>query len=190
MELLEAIKDRRSVGKVKSDAVERSLIEAILEAGTYAPNHFRTEPWRFFVLTGEGRKGLADTLVEIAKESMDSPDTAENVRKLEGVAQKPYRAPVIITVACQTSDHPRAFPIEELGAVNAAIQNMLLVAHSLGLGAIWRTGAPAYHPKMKQFFGLEKKDEVLGFIYLGYPEIAQPSVPKTPFTEKTVWLEG
>jgi nitroreductase len=58
-------------------------------------------------------------------------------------------------------------------AVNAAIQNMLLIVHPLRLGAIWRTGSFAYHPKMKALFGLREKDQVVGFIYGGYPECHQ-----------------
>lgn len=49
MDLFEAIRSRRSIGKVKPDPVERHLIERIIEAGTWAPNHKNTEPWRFFV---------------------------------------------------------------------------------------------------------------------------------------------
>ena len=46
MNVKEAIRDRRSIGKVKQDSVDKSLIEEILEAGVWAPNHCHTEPWR------------------------------------------------------------------------------------------------------------------------------------------------
>ena len=68
----------------------------------------------------------------------------------------------MIAVAASPSEESRTLRIEEIGAVNAAIQNMLLAAHGLGLGAIWRTGKSTYHPKMKELFGLREKDEVLG----------------------------
>lgn len=88
------------------------------------------------------------------------------------------------------SSNPKVKRIEEIGAVNAAIQNMLLAAHSLGLGAIWRTGEACYHPKIKSFFGLSEKDEVLGFIYLGYADTSKSKSRRTPFQEKTVWIEA
>lgn len=191
MEVMEAIRTRRSIGKVKPDAVEKEKIERIIEAGIWAPNHHRTEPWKFFVLTGEGRRPLGRTLAAIAKEDMADPDAEASREKLKRTEQKPFRAPVVITVAVtpETQDE-KVVRTEEFGAVNAAIQNMLLAAHSIGLGTIWRTGKPAYHPKMKACFGLEEKDEVLGFLYLGYPA-ADPAPPeKRAVEEVTEWITG
>ncbi len=190
MDIFEAIFKRRSIGKVKPDPIEKEKIEKLLEAAIWAPNHYHTEPWKFFVLTGEGRRPLGRTLAEIAKESMEDPETKENQEKIKKAEEKPFRAPVIITVAVTPSDNPKAIDIEEIGAVSAAIQNMLLAAHALGLGAVWRTGKPAYHPKMKQLFGLRERDEVLGFIYIGYPDMSQREGKRIPFTEKTKWIEA
>ncbi|MGO4887351.1 nitroreductase [Anaerobacillus sp. MEB173] len=189
MDVFEAIRQRRSIGKVKPDPIEKEKIEKLLEAATWAPNHFHTEPWKFFVLTGEGRRPLGRTLAAIAKESMDDPSTTENQAKLKKAEEKPFRAPVVIAVAVIPSDNPKVINIEEVGAVNAAIQNMLLAAHALGLGAIWRTGKPTYHSKMKQLFGLREQDEVLGFIYLGYPDMSPLKGKRVSFTEKTKWIE-
>jgi nitroreductase len=190
MDIIDAIQNRRSIGKVKADPVDKALIEKLLEAAIWAPNHYYTEPWRFFVLTGEGRRPLGRVLAEIAKEKMDAPFTEGNQEKLQKAEQKPFRAPVVIAVAAVPSDDPRVIPLEEIGAVNSAIQNMLLAAHALGLGAIWRTGQPAYHSKMKELFGLREKDEVLGFIYVGYPDTSGPSVRRTPFQQKTKWIDS
>ncbi len=49
MDIHEAIRTRRSIGKVKPDPVEPVLIHRILEAGTWAPNHYLTQPWKFFL---------------------------------------------------------------------------------------------------------------------------------------------
>lgn len=189
MDIIEAIRSRRSVGRVKPDPVEKEKIETMLESATWAPNHFYTEPWRFFVLTGEGRRALGRTLAEIAKEGMDDPNSEENQRKLKKTEEKPFRAPVVIAVAVQPSDDEKVIRLEEIGAVNAAVQNMLLTAHALGLGAIWRTGKPTYHPKMKEFFGLGDNDEVVGFIYVGYPDLEGLKGRRTAFDEKTKWID-
>ncbi|WP_102029036.1 nitroreductase family protein [Salirhabdus sp. Marseille-P4669] len=187
MDIFEAIHSRRSIGKVKQDPVEKEKIHKILEAGTRAPSHYKTEPWKFFVLTEEGRRPLGRTLAEIAAEKMDDPTTEENQLLLQGQEMKAFRAPVIIAAAVVPSEHPKALPVEEIGAVNSAIQNMLLAAHALGLGAIWRTGAPCYHPKMKNLFGLEGDAQILGFLYLGYPNTTKEESPRIPFEEKTEW---
>jgi nitroreductase len=189
MDLFDAIRNRRSVGKVKPDSIEKEVIEQLLEAGTWAPNHHHTEPWKFFVLTGDGRKPLGRTLAEIAKEKMENPTTDDNQLLLKKAEEKALRAPVIITVAASPSEEPKVEYIEEIGAVNAAIQNMLLAAHALGLGAVWRTGKPCYHPKMKELFGLKGKEEVLGFIYVGYPDMPERKIGRTSYKEKTVWMD-
>lgn len=190
MDIFEAIQNRRSIGKVKPDPVNRATIEKLLEAASWAPSHYKTEPWKFFVLTGEGRRPLGRTLAEIAREGMDDPLTEENQKLLKKQEEKPFRAPLIIAVAVTPSDNPKVIGIEEIGAVNAAIQNMLLAAHALGLGAIWRTGKPAYHAKMKELFGLREQDGVLGFIYIGYPDMNHPKGHRVPYEQKTVWIDS
>lgn len=189
MDIFETIKNRRSIGKVKAEPIAKERVEKILEAATWAPNHYKTEPWQFFVLTGEGRRPLGRLLLEIAKEDMDDPTTEENQKKLQKVLEKPFRAPVVIVVAVIPSEAPKVLKIEEIGAGNAAIQNMLLAAHGLGLGAIWRTGKATYHPKMKELFGLGDQDEVLGFIYVGEPDLPPRTGIRTTFTAKTQWIE-
>ncbi|MBM7570592.1 nitroreductase family protein [Aquibacillus albus] len=190
MDVFEAIQSRRSIGKVKPDPIDEGTIKKLLEAATWAPNHYHTEPWKFFVLTKEGRRPLGRTLAEIAKEKMEDPTEEENQLILKKQENKAFRAPLIIAVAVVPSDNPKVVPVEEIGAVNAAIQNMLLAAHALGLGAIWRTGNPCYHPKMKKLFGLSGDSQVLGFVYIGYPDISKTESPRISFEEKTVWVNS
>ncbi|OEH91753.1 nitroreductase family protein [Bacillus solimangrovi] len=188
MELFEAIRNRRSICKVAPDPIDREVIEQLLESATWAPNHHYTEPWKFFVLTGDGRRPLGKVLAEISMETMEDLKEVEVQSILKKKEEKAFRAPVIIAVAAIPSTDPKVEYIEEIGAVNAAIQNLLLAAHALGLGAIWRTGKPCYHPRMKELFGLADKDEMLGFIYLGYPVDVQKPGKRVSFQEKTVWV--
>lgn len=185
MELMEAIKGRRSIGRVKPDEVERALIEQMLEAAVWAPNHHLTEPWRFIVMTGEGRRALGDAYAAVARATAEPEQTAEQRDKH---IAKALRAPVVIAVAASPSDNASVPQIEELAAVHAAVQNMLLVAHALGLGAIWRSGAPTYHPLMQAAFGLQPQEQLVGFIYVGYPAAASAAGGRTAAASKTVWL--
>lgn len=185
---MEALRTRRSIGRVLDKEVPKELIEKIIEAATWAPNHFKTEPWRFFVLTGDGRKRLGETLARIAERDMDDPTTDENQAKLERARNNPFRAPVVIVAAVEPSDDPRVILKEEYAAVNAGIQNMLLAAHSLGLGAVWRTGKPCYDQEMSQSFGLSDKGEVVGFIYIGYPDLEPPARNRKSIDEVTTWI--
>lgn len=189
MDVIEALKTRRSIGKVKEQEVPKELIEEIIEAATCAPNHFRTEPWRFFVLTEDGRKPLGETLANIAAEEMDDPTTDENKIKLERARKNPFRAPVIIVTAVEPSENPKVILKEEYAAVNACIQNMLIAAHALGLGAVWRTGKPCYDPEMSKLFGLSEKGEVVGFVYIGYSDMTPAPRQRKSVAEVTKWIE-
>ena len=181
MGVMEAIRTRRSIGKVRQDQPPRVVIEQILEAATWAPNHRLTEPWRFFVVAGEARRELGAVLA--------ARHLAEGQAEIAAkAAAKPLRAPVVIAVAVEPVVGPKVVEIEEVTAGAAAVQNMLLAAHALGLAAIWRTGAPAYDPAVKAYFGLAPSAHLLGFVYLGYPGAVVPERGRVPVAEVTRWL--
>jgi len=184
------VRGRRSIGKVKDEPVQRELVEKLIEAAVWAPNHFRTEPWRFIVMTGEGRRVLGEAHAAVASAGWAELTEEERAKRYDAEIAKAFRAPVVIAAVCSPSDDARALPQEELAAAHAAVQNLLLAAHDNGLGAVWRTGAPVYHAKMKQAFQLSEREELVGMIYVGYPDMQQPASTRTPGTEKTTWLEG
>ncbi|MDB4896240.1 MAG: nitroreductase [Firmicutes bacterium] len=189
MDVFEAIRSRASIGKVLPEPVDRALVEQILEAGTWAPNHHHTEPWRFFVLTGEGRKPLGRVMAAVAAAKMADPESPENQARLHNEAAKALRAPVIIAVSAHPTDKPNIVRVEEVAAASAAVQNMLLAAHALGLGAVWRTGPATLHPLTKQLFGLGPEDELVGFVYLGHPDMQAPPRHRIATTDKTTWID-
>jgi nitroreductase len=183
--VLEAIRSRRSIGKVDTERPSRETIARLIEAARWAPNHHLTEPWRFFVLTGQARRDLGEAM---ARAQHGDPASDEALAAFERTANKPLRAPVVIAVAVQPSPDARIPEVEELAAGAAAVQNLLLAAHALGLGAIWRTGEPCYHPTIRTFFGLDERARLLGFVYLGYPVAAPPARERTPVEDLTTWL--
>ncbi|GFN33292.1 nitroreductase family protein [Paenibacillus xylaniclasticus] len=190
MLLKDAIRTRRSIGKVKPDPVDKTLIEELIEAATWAPNHHGTEPWKFIVMTGEGRNTLGEAYARIAREGLGDLAAEELEARLHKERAKALRAPVVIAAVCSPSDNPRATAVEELAAVHAAVQNLLLSAHANGLGAVWRSGDPMYHPFMHEAFGLGEKESLVGLIYIGYPDMKELPGKRQPAASKTVWLEG
>ncbi|WP_020620286.1 nitroreductase family protein [Paenibacillus daejeonensis] len=192
MELMEAIRERRSMGRVKQDPVERETILELLEAANWAPSHHATEPWSFIVMTGEGRGKLGEGYAAIvrAESELSDTDTDQLEAKAATAHAKAFRAPVVIALVCKPSKLDKVIRIEELAAAHAATQNLLLAAHAKGLAAIWRSGEPMYHPIMKEKFQLELDDEIVALIYLGYPDIEPPAGRRGPVEEKIVWVEG
>lgn len=185
MEVLEAIHTRHSISKVKPDAVPRELIEQILSAAVQAPNHYKVRPWRFVVLTGASREKLGDAMAHSTQ--LNKPGATEDDVQKDRL--KPLRAPVVIAVGVDKPGLTKAKEIENVCAAAAAVQNMLLAAHALGLGAMWRTGPSATDPAIKHFFGWEADQHLIGFVYIGYP--IEPLAPqdRPSFEDRTTWLE-
>jgi nitroreductase len=189
MDVMTALFTRRSIGVVKPMEPPKEVIMKCLEAAVHAPNHFRTEPWRFFVLTGQARERYGDVLAAIRKEELEAKGEAVDEEKLAKEKAKAFRAPVLITVAVvPDTSNPRVVELEEIMAGAAAVQNLLLAVHAHGLAAIWRTGEVHYHPKLKAFFNLPEEAHLIGTVYIGYPDISPPAAKRTPATDKTTWL--
>jgi len=188
MNVLEAIHTRVSVSKVKPDPVPHELIEKLLSAAVQAPNHYNVHPWRFIVLTGKGREHLGEVMAQsLLEKNPDLPPGAQ-AKIAEKEKEKPLRAPLLIAVGVDNPSEAKVVEVENIAAVSAAIQNLLLAAHAEGLGAKWRTGNPATDAKVKKFLGLEPDQHLIGFLYIGYPE-AEPMMKERPsFEDRTVWI--
>lgn len=185
------IEARRSVGRVLPDPVPREHIERILESAVHAPNHRITEPWRFHVFVGRGRGELARARAETARimaaEEGDEDDLVAG--RVSRERKKAFRAPVVIAVI-STRGRDEVESLENYAACAAAVQNMQLTAHALGLGAIWRTGPVAYHGHMRAFFGLGEGDHIVAYLYVGYPDVGERPRRRSPATRWTLWHGG
>src|SRR5512138_3738370 len=95
MDVFEAIHNRHSIKKVRQDPVPRDLIERLLDAAVQAPNHYKVRPWRFVVLTGEGRNRLGEAMAASQREH--HPEFAQAA--FDKTRALPLRAPVVIAVA-------------------------------------------------------------------------------------------
>ncbi|WP_411842559.1 nitroreductase [Salinicoccus sp. HZC-1] len=189
MNVSEAIRERRSLGKLKDTPVDKEKIEQMLESAVWAPNHHLTEPWKFFVLSGAGRNPLSRALKEAARGRVEDPESEAGQKRIEKISSKPFAAPTVIVVTLSPSDSPKAIYIEDVCAVAAATQNMLLTAHTLGLGAIWRSGPIHNTPEVKALFDLREDEEILGLVFVGEPDMVKENVKRIPFNEKTTWIE-
>ncbi|CAA9445924.1 MAG: Nitroreductase family protein [uncultured Rubrobacteraceae bacterium] len=191
MELAEAIRSRQSVNRVKQDPVPEEAVEAILESAVHAPNHKMTEPWIFHVFTGKGRGDLARARAETARLQAEEEGEDEEMAagRVSRERKKAFRAPAVVVVVSRAG-RDEVETTENYAACCAAVQNMLLTAHSLGLGAIWRTGPVAYHPHMRDFLGLQEGDSIVANLYLGYPDMGQRPRRREDVSGKTTWHRG
>jgi nitroreductase len=182
-DLIQAIRSRRSIGKCTDEVPDRSLIEQVLEAATWAPNHKQTEPWRFVVLAGSAREQFGDAMGRAAAMDIDDADAARAA--YEKAAKKALRAPYVVAV--YAVPNPVVPVVEEIAATAAAVQNMLLAAHALGLAAMWRTGALVFSDEVREFLGMPEDAEMLGTVYLGYANMAPPVRQRRSIDEVVEW---
>ena len=162
MDTLQCIKTRRSVKKYKDTPVEKELINKIVEAGTWAP-------------TGRNRQSpiiLAVTDKEIIKKL--SKTNAE----IMGADHDPfYGAPVVLVVLADKTASTYVYD----GAL--VMQNMMLAAHALGLGACWihRARETFEKPEWKEYLktlGIEGEYEGIGNCVVGYADMTPADKPR------------
>ena len=172
MEILEVIKSRRSVRQYKTTPVDDKTLESVLEAARWAPSWANGQCWRFIVLRDTNIKNeVANTL------STNNPAT-ESLRK----------APVVI-VACakmKKSGYYHGEATTDKGDwymfdVALAMQNLVLAAHSLGLGTVHVALFDA-----KRAASILKVPEgfcVVELTPLGYPDEVRDPRPRKELTE-------
>jgi nitroreductase len=182
MDVDEAIRTRRSIGRLEGD-IPAATIRELVELATWAPNHRLTEPWQFTVVAGDERERLGRLWGEIAAnaQSLTGEARDESIRRDVG---KLMRAPVLLVVSTRT-DPDGVVADEDFAATAAAVQNLLLGAYARGLGAMWRTGRITRDPTVKAFLGLEPSDRIVAVVYLGQPAM-QPPVPRPREVDRVI----
>jgi nitroreductase len=163
MDAIELLLTRCSPSQLVEPAPNREQLATILRAATRAPDHGRMQPWRFLAIEGTARRRLGDLMMR----SLERREPTIEPARLSSEREKSMRAPLIIAVAAAVRANPKVPDIEQIVAVGAAVQNMILAAHALGYGAFWRTGPVAYDSEVKEALGFSPSDTIVGFIYLG-----------------------
>ena len=165
MDIQTAILGRVSCPRLDAPGPTAEQLQQLLTAAVRAPDHGLLRPWRFMVVEGDQRLRLGEMLAQSCQQ--DQPDL--NEAQLEKLRQAPLRAPTVLVVVAEISAPHKVSAIDQIMACAAAVQNLLLTAHAIGVGAMWRTGAPALSPTLKTRLGFRPEDEIVGFIYLGTP---------------------
>lgn len=163
MEAFEALNTRQSAKTYGNAAPSREQLAQVLQAAVRAPDHGRLRPWRFMIIEGEQRRKFGDMLAASAKRRV--PGLSEG--DLQRERDKAMRAPMIIATVCRIVPGTKVPSIEQLMAVGAATQNILLALHALGFAAAWKTGEAAYDTEVKKGLGLESDDHIVGLVYTG-----------------------
>jgi nitroreductase len=177
---LETILARRSVGRLTEPAPDDDELRRILEAAVAAPDHGELTPWKFVVLRGEAKDAFGEVLADSYLARVQAIGASPTDGQLKKERTKLGRAPLVVIV-CAVNRHSDEIPwIEQLLAAGAAAQNMLLAATALGYASMWRTGPAAYDHRVLHAIGLDDRDAIVGFIYLGTPAPGRELPPHEP----------
>jgi len=158
MDALTTIMSRRSIRSYDDRPVEPGLVEGLLRAAMAAPSAGNQQPWRFVVVTGR--------------------ETLDRLSTTSPYAGMLASAPLAVVVCGDTigERHP-GYWVEDC---SAAMENLLLAAHALGLGAVWL----GYHPdaerveRARDVLGIPETLVVLGIASIGYPAEERPPVDR------------
>jgi F420 biosynthesis protein FbiB-like protein len=181
------LKTRRSVREFQARKVTRKITNELIDLARWAPSAHNTQPWRFAILESkELRNRLAREMGKAFKKDLERDHFAPEViqARIQKSIERIVGAPLLILV-CLRRGERNIFPdrrrnrLEEHMAhqsIGAAIQNILLGAHALGLGACW-ISAPLFCPRtIKRVLNIDTRWEPIALVLLGYPK----ECPKAP----------
>jgi nitroreductase len=145
--VLAAIYGRRSVREFTPEAVLEEQVREVLRAASWAPSGLNNQPWRFVVVRNAAVKA------QVAAQTRYG-------RIIEA-------APVIIAVFIDSEAMYNA--VKDHQAMGACLQNMLLAAHAMGLGAVWLGEILKSAAAVRDILGLPTRYELMAVVALGHP---------------------
>ena len=160
-------------------APDETQLQQILEVALSAPDHGRLRPYRFITIRGDARHKLS----EIFGRAILQREPEVEVDYLQKQKDKPLRSPLIVVVVASLIESPKIPEIEQLLSAGAAAHNILLASNALGFGSIWLTGANAYDDFVCNELGLDENERIIGFVYLGTPQLDIPPRELPPVSD-------
>ena len=165
MDALDLVVNRRSASRLSEPAPAGEALENILRAGMRAPDHGTLQPWRFIIIENQGRERFS-TLLETAARNDRMDEKA-----IEKAKTSPFRAPMIITVVAHCEEHHKVPHWEQVVSAGCAVMAMQMAAVAQGFNGIWRSGAWTEHEAVREAFNCREQDVIVGFLYLGTPQL-------------------
>lgn len=171
--------------------VSTSVFRRVLDAARWAPSAHNAQPWRFIVLKDPNiKRRLVEAMASEWNKDLHKDGTLpEDRERLIKASIERFTDPPILIIVCLTmndmdkySDKERqeAEYVMAVQSVAAAIQNMLLAAHTEGLGACWFC-APLFCPEVvRETLGIPKAIRPQALVTLGYPAERPKAPPRKP----------
>src|SRR6056297_1642522 len=127
-ETLKSIKNRRSTRNYKKEQITEEELQTVLDAGIKAPSANNLQPWHFTVIQD---REMISYISDKSKEIMLKSDNERIVNFGKNIDNIFYHAPTVVIVSGKKEVN------SSLVDCSAAIENILVAAESIGLGAVW-----------------------------------------------------
>jgi nitroreductase len=183
------ILNRRSakLADMNGKIIDKETIEKLLELANWAPTHGRTEPWRFYVYTGEGFRNFRRAHADLYWEHTPEDKRQEATR--DKLTENGEKASHLLIAVMKRGENVKIPHMEEIAATAAAIENILLGATAMGIASFWSTGGMTHTRALKEHLQLGDEDTVMGLVYLGYTDAIKEGARNKPMSEKVIWSE-
>ena len=189
MDLFSAIKERRSCRDFLPDPIDQEILEKLMEAASWAPSPLNMQPWQFVVIT---KQQVKDKIHEEAERCRQWAIEKSGWKWLGGYETGFLKsAPVMIAVTGDPAKTGVDKFLDEGGvgyqhACAAAVQNMLLAAHAMGIGSLWFT----FFDKqaIRDILDIGEEKTLIALICLGKSAGEPAAVPRKGVKEKTVYI--
>lgn len=183
--VIEAIRTRRSVKQYRDDPIDPETIQSLLELAVLAPNHRMTEPCRFIVMGPEARRAYGTVKGDRRAVVVEDPKAAEAVRRK--TVDTLEALPAMVAFVQRLAKDPEVRE-EDFATVYMGIQNFLLGAMALAIGTHVKTGAVLEDPRTREALGIADHERLVALVQLGAPAIVPDPKPRQGAVERTRWL--
>ena len=167
MDILDIIRSRRSIRKYRPEPVPPEMLEKVIEAGRWAPSGLNNQPWRFALVVDHNIIARISELTHYSKVVLAS------------------RGLIAVFLDTEKSYHRE----KDIQAIGACLQNMLLEAHSLGLGAVWLGEIIKSDKQIRELLGLTGSLELMAVLAIGYPDEQPRSTSRKGLQELVVYRD-
>jgi nitroreductase len=187
VDIKQAILNRRSIRSYQNRTIPREIIEELLELATKAPSGKNRQPWRFIILEGQKKDALATIMTDkVHSQKQQGLDIGSCEISINAI----HQASSVILVFNAFSNFEEEYNhyrlLTDTQSIGAAIQTMILAAQNFGLGTLWI--CDIFYSAREICSWLERKDELVAAVAIGYPNQSPHARPRTSWAEITEWL--
>lgn len=180
MELLQVMKERRSIRKYTDQPVDKKLLDTLLKEALWAPSGMNRQPWKFLVLEGEAMKRLQEFSSGVG-DTMEEPLVNQNFNEkmrtlIRGYFKNLGGAKTVVVCLSKAADTYLADHANMVSCASA-FYNFLLLAHEAGLATCWMTGYANKEDEFMRMLGTEGY-KLVGVTPVGFADQTPPVPPR------------